>query len=178
MWLICSYCSEHGFKQSRAAYRGAHREPIQALHEVSGYLCGHAYVDGGKRRRETMRRQTCYNTFRSWESPVFGKRKQEFLGRTKRLLPLIRHGPHRKRHLQQFIVAAGTCLPGSCLATIGGYTDLHTLLLCDMGCRKNDAYNNSSIVACIICEGTVSTEPLPSNDKRWYTYRHRMRRGV
>jgi hypothetical protein len=40
--------------------------------------------------------------------------------------PLIRHGPHRKLHLQQFFVTAGTCLPSCCLATIGGYTYRHT----------------------------------------------------
>jgi hypothetical protein len=37
--------------------------------------------------------------------------------------PLLRHGPHRKRWLQQYFVAAGTCLPNSRLTTIGGYTD-------------------------------------------------------
>jgi hypothetical protein len=34
--------------------------------------------------------------------------------------PLIRHGPHRKRRLQQFFVAAGKSLPSRCLATKGG----------------------------------------------------------
>jgi hypothetical protein len=40
--------------------------------------------------------------------------------------PLIRHGPHRKRRLQQFFVAAGTSLPSCYLATIGGYTERPT----------------------------------------------------
>jgi hypothetical protein len=36
----------------------------------------------------------------------------------------------------------------------------------DTGHIKNDASNNSSIVAlCIRCRGNVSTKPLPSNDK-------------
>jgi hypothetical protein len=42
--------------------------------------------------------------------------------------PLIRPGPHRKRLLQLF-VAAGTCLPSRCLATIGGYTVKFSKLL-------------------------------------------------
>jgi hypothetical protein len=48
----------------------------------------------------------------------------QFLGRNS----LIRHGPHRKRRLQQLFVAAGTSLPSCYLATIGGYTDPRTLL--------------------------------------------------
>jgi hypothetical protein len=37
--------------------------------------------------------------------------------------PLIRHGPHRKRRLQQFLVSEVKFLPSCCEATIGG---LHT----------------------------------------------------
>jgi hypothetical protein len=40
--------------------------------------------------------------------------------------PLIRHGPHRKRSLQQFFFTEGTCLMSRCLATIGGHTDKPT----------------------------------------------------
>jgi hypothetical protein len=40
--------------------------------------------------------------------------------------PLIRHGPHRKRRLQQFFIAVGKSLPSFYLATIGGYTDRPT----------------------------------------------------
>jgi hypothetical protein len=40
--------------------------------------------------------------------------------------PLIRHRPHKRRHLQQFFVAAGTCLLSRSLVTIGGYTDRPT----------------------------------------------------
>jgi hypothetical protein len=36
--------------------------------------------------------------------------------------PCIQHGPHRKRGLQQFFIAVGTCLLGHCLAMTGGYT--------------------------------------------------------
>jgi hypothetical protein len=39
---------------------------------------------------------------------------------------LIRHGPHSKRRLQHFFVAAGTCLPSYYLATRRRYTDAHT----------------------------------------------------
>jgi hypothetical protein len=35
---------------------------------------------------------------------------------------LARHGQHRKQ-LQQFLVAAGTCLLRLCLGKIGGYAD-------------------------------------------------------
>jgi hypothetical protein len=42
-------------------------------------------------------------------------------------LLLIQHGPHRKRRIQQFFVAAGTCLQSRCLATTGGYTDIYRL---------------------------------------------------
>jgi hypothetical protein len=38
--------------------------------------------------------------------------------------PLIQHGPNRKQRLQQ--LAAGTCLPSRCLATIGGFTSRPT----------------------------------------------------
>jgi hypothetical protein len=37
--------------------------------------------------------------------------------------------------------------------------------------KENDASINS-IVACISCSGNVFTEPLPSNDREEYTYRH------
>jgi hypothetical protein len=40
--------------------------------------------------------------------------------------PSIWHWPHGKRRLQQFFVAARTCLPSHCLAIIGGYTYRHT----------------------------------------------------
>jgi hypothetical protein len=54
-------------------------------------------------------------------------RIQEVLGRTKRLLSLIRHGPHRKRRVQQLfcccmcIQCRGNVLPSLCPATIGGF---------------------------------------------------------
>jgi hypothetical protein len=35
--------------------------------------------------------------------------------------------------------------------------------------NKNDAINNSSIVACIRCRGNVFTEPLPSSDREIFT---------
>jgi hypothetical protein len=69
--------------------------------------------------------------------------------------PLIRRGPHRKRSLQQFFVAAGTSSPSCYLVIIGGYTNPQT-----------HASNNSSIVACIRCRGNVFTESLTSNDRR------------
>jgi hypothetical protein len=38
-------------------------------------------------------------------------------------VPLIWHGPHRERCLQQFFVAGGISLPNCYLATVRGYTD-------------------------------------------------------
>jgi hypothetical protein len=63
--------------------------------------------------------------------PAFLTFKQEVLGRTNRLLFLIRHGPHWNRRVQQFLyccvcIRSVTFLPSRCLATIGGYTDTHT----------------------------------------------------
>jgi hypothetical protein len=42
--------------------------------------------------------------------------------------PLILHGPHRKRRLQQFFVAPGTCLASRCLATVRGDIKKHRLM--------------------------------------------------
>jgi hypothetical protein len=41
---------------------------------------------------------------------------------------LIWPGLYRKRRLQQFFVAAGTCLLIRCLVTAGGYIDSQTLI--------------------------------------------------
>jgi hypothetical protein len=78
--------------------------------------------------------------------------------------PLTRHGPHRKRRLQQFLFVAGTYLPGRCLATIGDtQTDPQTLLWYHTDRIENDAYNNS-IVACVFVAAVkFFTKPLPSN---------------
>lgn len=38
--------------------------------------------------------------------------------------------------------------------------------------HKNDASNNSSILACVRCLGNIFTEPLPNNDRR-YKHRHK-----
>jgi hypothetical protein len=55
--------------------------------------------------------------------------EKEVLGRTNRLFSLIRHGPHWKRRVQQFLYCC----------------------------------------VCIRYRGNVSTEPLPSNDKGFFT---------
>jgi hypothetical protein len=74
--------------------------------------------------------------------------------------PMIRHGPHIKRRLQQFFVGAGMYLPSCYISKLRGYRQTH-----------RHASNNFS-VACIRCRGNVFTEPLPSthtntkNDKR------------
>jgi hypothetical protein len=43
--------------------------------------------------------------------------------------PLIRHGLHRKQHIQQFFVAARMSLPSCYQATIEGYTDASAQVL-------------------------------------------------
>jgi hypothetical protein len=48
------------------------------------------------------------------------KQNKKFWEELMAYFPLIQHGPHRKRHLQQFLFPAGTCLPSRCLATIRG----------------------------------------------------------
>jgi hypothetical protein len=59
---------------------------------------------------------------------------REGLGKTNRLISLIRHGPHRKRPLpnnssivDRVFIAAVTFLPSCCLATMGSpYIDTQT----------------------------------------------------
>jgi hypothetical protein len=58
---------------------------------------------------------------------------QELLGRTNRLLPFIRHGPHRKRRVQQFFYCCVCIRYHGNVSTEplpsndrGGYTDTHT----------------------------------------------------
>jgi hypothetical protein len=67
-----------------------------------------------------------------------GKQKQEVLGRTNRLLSLIRHWPHRKRCVQKFFYC---CL---CIRYRGNIST-EPLPSNDRG---------------------IFTEPLPSNDRR------------
>jgi hypothetical protein len=47
--------------------------------------------------------------------------------------PLIQHGPHRKRHFQQFFVAAEKFLPSLCLAMKGGIDFTETFHSSDRG---------------------------------------------
>jgi hypothetical protein len=100
----------------------------------------------------------------------------QVLGRTNRLV-FYRHGPHRKRRLQQFFVAAGTSLPTCCyLVTIKGYTDWPTdmcptiiLLL-----RVLVATETCLSSRCVAVEGSIqSTESLPSKCKRAKRQTHR-----
>jgi hypothetical protein len=82
--------------------------------------------------------------------------------------PFIRHGPHRKRRLQQFFVSVGMCLPSRCLATIGHtHTDPQSLVWYNTDNTQNEASNSFPIVGCIRCSGNVFTEPLLSNDRRY-----------
>jgi hypothetical protein len=86
--------------------------------------------------------------------------------------PMIRYGPHRKRRLQQFVVAAGTSLPSCYLATIGGYTNRPTdwpLMRC--GLRRKWYVQQFSIITCIRFRGNVFTDPKPNNEWRDTYYR-------
>jgi hypothetical protein len=94
--------------------------------------------------------------------------EQEVLGRTNHLLSLIRHGPHRRRRLQQFFVAAGTCLPSLCLAMIGGYRQNYGLFFV-MTWIAQKTTRPSIIVSCIRYRENVFTEPLPSNERGIHT---------
>jgi hypothetical protein len=69
-------------------------------------------------------------------------KKQEVLGRTNRLLSFIRHGPHLKRRIQQFLYY---CV---CIRYRGNFSSDPM--------PSNDRGN--------------FTEPLPSNDGRGYTF--------
>jgi hypothetical protein len=64
---------------------------------------------------------------------------------------LARHGPHKKRRLQQFFVAAGTFLPSFHLATIEWYTDTHV---------------QQFFYCCVhsLLRDYMYIEPLPSNE--------------
>jgi hypothetical protein len=50
---------------------------------------------------------------------ILSKVNQEVLGRIFHILFLIRHRTHRWRRLQQFFVAARTCIPNRCVAMKG-----------------------------------------------------------
>jgi hypothetical protein len=104
--------------------------------------------------------------------------KQKYMGDWEVLIayfPLIRHGPHRKRRLQQLFFSAGSSLQSCYLATIRGYTDSQIPLWCDMDLIENDASNSSSIFAWICCRRNVFTNPLPSN---MCIQRHRLMGGI
>jgi hypothetical protein len=79
--------------------------------------------------------------------------------------PLIRHESYRKWRLQQFFVAAGTCLLSRCLATLGKYRDRPTdSSLIRHGSYRKQLSNSSSNIACIRWHGNLFTKPLPRND--------------
>jgi hypothetical protein len=90
-----------------------------------------------------------------WPSsrPYVGK--QEVMGRTYCSLSFERHGPHRKRSIQQVFVAVATCLPSRCLAMVGEYTDRPTdFSLIDTDNKENEASNNSSLFSVFAAAGT------------------------
>jgi hypothetical protein len=64
--------------------------------------------------------------------------KEEFSYKLIAYFPFIRHGPHRKRCLHQFLVTAGMCLQSRCLAP-NIQTCQQSLLLYDMDRKENEA---------------------------------------
>jgi hypothetical protein len=89
-------------------------------------------------------------------------RIQEVLGRTNRLLPLIRHGPHWKRRFQQFFY---------CCACIRYHGNVFTEPLAgnDRGIIIEPLPGNDK---------GIFTEPLPSNDKGIHIHTLRQQRGL
>jgi hypothetical protein len=81
--------------------------------------------------------------------------------------PLIRQGPHRKRSLQQFSVAAGKSLPSYYLAAITAYTDTRhtrsTILLLLRVFVATGIWLQSRYLA--TKRGIQFTDPLPSNGR-------------
>jgi hypothetical protein len=94
--------------------------------------------------------------------------------------PFIRHGPHRKRRLQQIFVAAGTCLLSHCLAMIGGYTERPTLSALKRHGQHRERRVQQFVYCCVCirCRGKVFTEPLPTNDRRIHIQTHRLMGGI
>jgi hypothetical protein len=84
------------------------------------------------------------------------KKNKKFWDELLAYFPSIRHGPQRKRRLQQSFVAGGPCLPSCYLPTIGRYTEKHTD-------RRFHIFFYCCV--CIRCRGDVHAEPLPSNDR-------------
>jgi hypothetical protein len=78
-------------------------------------------------------------------------------------IPSVRRGHHIKRRLQQCFVAAGTSLPSSYLATVGGYARATILLLM----RALFVAGACLPSRCLAMKRRIHfIEPLPSNDMR------------
>jgi hypothetical protein len=81
---------------------------------------------------------------------------QEVLGRTNRLLSLIRHGPHWKRRVQQFFYYC-VCI------RYRGNVSTESLPSNDTGIFTEPLPSNDK---------GIFTEPLPSNDRKIYRHTH------
>jgi hypothetical protein len=73
--------------------------------------------------------------------------------------PSMRQILHRNRRLQQFLLAAGTCLSSRCLARVGRYTDGPT----ESAQTKGRVQQLFHCCLCIRCHDNFFTEPLPNN---------------
>jgi hypothetical protein len=87
---------------------------------------------------------------------------------------LIQHGPHRKRRLQQFFVAAGKYLPSCYLATIGEYTSRPT----ESPSIRHESHRKRRVQQLFVAAGTCLpsrclaalggiqlTKPFPCNER-------------
>jgi hypothetical protein len=86
-----------------------------------------------------------------------------------------RHEPHRKRRLQQFLLARERfyrVVTEQWCGGGGGDRSTNSHLITN-GPQINDTANSSSTVARILCYGNVFTKPLPSTlpRKECYTYK-------
>jgi hypothetical protein len=95
----------------------------------------------------------------------------------KNYFPLIRHGPYRKRRLQQFFLVSGTCLPSHCLTTTGGiHIQTHGLMggICEARrwgvLRCHDTRIHTKFNKVLFCHSQVDWR---GDYTRTHTYSHR-----
>jgi hypothetical protein len=89
--------------------------------DVSMWYVNHVFV-----RLVLIDLRINYNTS---EFSVSELKNEKFWEKLMAYFLLIRRGPHSKRHIQKFFLAAGTCLPSRCIATVkDAQTDSQTLL--------------------------------------------------
>jgi hypothetical protein len=104
--LTICYCCLDGTFSAKLVHRMKFRQKwlislflqLATGHNYDRYLVHHKQQRHISFRHNLIR----YNSRWIWPSDTKTKTTQEVLGRTNRLLSLIRHGPHWKRRVQQF----------------------------------------------------------------------------